>query len=296
MALLFQPGKRFLNEKEVVTYGALTKMANGTATLEPGSIGTTQLAAGINSPLAAVSLGVTQTLILNSSTLIPANSTVLLPEAPGAAAGGMPDDLVYFSSAVGLSLSGYVQLTPNLIGGLNPSVRVRVTNVTGFDKTLAAGSQLFYMVQSSKTTVTRTTSGHTFAVTPGTTWAAHNPVTIAKLNASGVPVVAKPLLLPEDINGADLKSLAAKNVGRRTTFTVNSAINVPVGDGTLIGSFGMSPPVGNVVFVSQPLSTPIFVAFKSSSNGAAIFSIYANNQTFGTVTVPAGTVIKVIVV
>lgn len=295
MALLLQPGRRFINRDEAVTYTALNQMATPIAILEPESIGTTEFnTAQINGALAAFSLGVTRTLTLGVSTTINPNTTELLPAFPPAPLGSVVDDLIYFQQAVGLHLKGYIEMRNYLNGGMYAAVRVRVTNLTTTSRIMSAGLDLFYIVQSSVVNPQPATTGHVFDVTPGAVWAAHDPVTITKLNDSGFPTVTPPILYAVDINGAELQALAAKNVGKRATFTVGSAISVPVGNGILIGSVSIAAPVGEVVFVSQPLAVPIFVAFKLS--GSNIVQIYANNQTFGTVSVPAGTQIKLIVV
>ncbi len=294
MALILKPGRRFINKDEAVTYDGLNQLSNPVAILEPESIGLKELnLAQINSTLAALPLGLTRTHTLGVSTDIAANSTVLLPMFPPAPIGSLVDDIVYFNSAVGLQLRGFIQMNTYLSGGMYPTIRVYVTNMTTILRTLSSGLNLYYIVQSSATTPQPATTGHAFTVTPGTVWAANDPITITKLNNSGLPTITAPLLYAVDINGAELKELASKNVGKRATFTVNSAISVPVGSsGIFIGSVGIVA-TGQIVLVSQPLAAPLFVAFQFSTN---VYHIYANNQTFGTVSVPAGTVIKVIVI
>lgn len=297
MAIKYTPAKRFINQREVVTYAGLNLLAQGTAVIEPGTVGINEwVAADIAAILTSQTVGANESVVFASGTTVAAGTKVLLADAPDAPVGSIPDDMVYVQQRNSRVLfSGFIQIINAVAGATKPVVRFFAHNVSTTAETLGAGGFLFYKVQLGKETTPTPTVPAALTLVPGTTWAAGDPVTQAKLNLTATPVASIPAgaVGAQETNSADLRTLAARNVGRRATFTVPSAISVPVGDAVLVGTLGFSPLIGTIAFVSQPFIAPIFTAWLVTNTSV---SIYARNNTFGTVSVPAGTILKVVIV
>ncbi len=306
MAIVYTPKKRFSDPDERVTDLALDLLSQGTAIVEPETIGTNEIiAADVIAQIAVIPTGANQTNFQTAGAHnVPGNSSILLTDSPTAPAGATIDSVVGVVQKDGsIYYTGYIDSVAGEYGAFIQRVRIIAHNLTPATVIIGTSTLLTYSVFIDTRIKQPISPNLALSVIAGRRWYTFLgdkiglPVTVANLNATALPVVNIPQysVTAIELESDTIRRLASKNTGKRNTFTVPTTTAVPVGAAVYLGVSNFSGGSETIVAVGQLGATPLFTGYVSSSNGTTIVSIYARNNSITPLSVAAGTQLKVLI-
>ncbi len=299
MAIKYDSMKRFIDPNERVDYFGLDLLAQGTALVEPETIGLSELEpVNLAATAAAVAVAPRFALTKVGDETVNANSSLVLTDAPLAPAGSTVDSVVAVDQRFTYTfISGYVQPTsPDLL-----NVRFVAHNIQTTNETISNGTVIDYVVHNGTPTVQPEMPNALLTVTPGWRWLDINgvpkkiPIDAIGLNKTAFPTITIPAhsMTAIELNSNDLRKVGASLTGTRGSLTVGMDTSVPPGARVSLGTIAITAPTSRIARASQPTAYsagPIFTARVTSTD---VVTVFAMNDAYVTFTVTAGTIINV---
>lgn len=313
MSIRFIPPRRFLDPQERLSYQSLQLLASGgRAIVEPDSVGLRELneAAAIAAVGAVSTAPLVGTLTVTVLVAVPAATGALLDSADsvGSPAGVTSVDTVVrcLQTDVNFYFTAYVSEVPNGLGGTSFRINFVAKNHDTAAHNVTIGQVIKYAVFSGVAADEQPRSPNAeLVVTPGCVWIdpatglpfePNKPVDVGNMNATAAPTlaIADHSIKEVELRAHDVSILGALYTGRRAIFVVPSSTAVPVGAAVLLGTVVLTGVAGPNVEIGQATTLPLFTGYVTSLIGGTTISIYARNNAFQSITVPAGLQLKVL--
>lgn len=300
MGLVYNPLRRFTDLDERIVDASLDLLAQGTAIVEPETIGIDELFdVDAISAVSAVSTAYTDTYVKVGTQSIASNLSATLSDLGITTPSDATVDSVVIVDQpyADIVLTGYIEMVTGVPGVFVPRCRFVAHNIGGFTESITAGDVIKYAIHDGFIQEQATSPNAAMTVTPGLRWLNTDgtskglAVNVANMNATANPVITIPdgSITDIELKGPDIAKLAAQYTGQRGVLTVSVTTSVPNGAAVLLGTVTIPGLIGTICQPGQR-GSPYLTAKVTAPNTV---SVYARNNSFATQSVAAGAMIKI---